>query len=83
MGKVINADFPQHDNSGYFVTDGEVSGIYCGDLAASTEDNNGKVIVFDKSDGAIVDTLDIKQMNQFCINWLCMHDPDVIVEDTE
>lgn len=81
MGKVINADFTKHDNSGYFVHEGSISGIYCGDLAASTEDNDGKVIVFDKSDRSIVDTLSIEEMNQFCITWLCIHDPDVIKED--
>lgn len=87
MDNVIHADFNQEkDNSGYTMTDADngqkrVTGVYVGDLAAIKEGD--EVYLGEKIEQGIsypvVTT--IEEMNQFCIMWLCIFQPEVIVED--
>ena len=83
MDNVIHANFnKEEDNSGYTLTeDNKVTGIYVGDLAAIKEGD--KVYLGEKIEQGIcypvVTTLE--EMNQFCIMWLCIFQPEVIVED--
>jgi len=87
MNNVIHADFGQdHDNSGYLIgecSDGrkKVTGVYVDDIAAFVE---GDVVYMGAKveqgiDNPVLTTM--KEMNEFCIMWLCIFQPEVIIED--
>ena len=83
MGKVIKGRFKPSDNSGYMLSGRKVTGVYMGDLAAEKEvfSSGEQANIFSKETGVQITALSIKEMNQFCLMWLCMFDPDVIKED--
>lgn len=70
------------DKSGYITTDTEsgcvIDGVYMDELAAFKQDDT--VYIGEKSkfgvDNAVM--LSVKEMNQFCLMWLAIFDPEVI-----
>jgi len=86
MNNVIYANFAQEEDSGYTMDDLDngqkrVTGVYVGDIAAIKDGN--EVYLGEKVEQGISYPVvtDIDKMNQFCIMWLCIFQPEVIVED--
>ena len=81
MSNVIHVDFSGDENSGYLISDGgKVDGVYCGDLGCVND--NGVVYIGAKNESGIENPvqLSIDDINEFCLMWLLIFNPDVIVE---
>ena len=80
MNNVIELK-PKEDNRGYLMTDKKVTGVYVENIAAMIEFDN--VYLGTKGDDEINDALltSMKDINEFCLMWLLIFDPDVIKED--
>jgi len=81
MSSVIHVDFSGDDSSGYFISDGgKVDGVYCGDLGCVND--NGVVYIGTKKDDQIenVTQMSLDEINDFCLMWLLIFNPDVIPE---
>jgi len=84
MSNIIYADFDKEDdNSGYVLENKSVVGVYVGNIGAISEEE-GVYLGTKEDDGLSYPTLNtMEEMNQFCIMWLCIFQPEVIVEDKE
>lgn len=80
MGEVIHADFGSDENSGYVITDGTIDGVYSGSIAAMRTD--GYFYIGEKAADGIdnVTETTMEEINEFCLMWLLIFDPEVIVE---
>ena len=78
MSNVVEM-FP--DSSGYILTDEKIEGVYNEKLAAWKKD--GQVLVGEKSEFGIdnVVAMSVDDLNQFCIMWLAIFNPEVLSED--
>jgi len=87
MGNVIHANFDQSDDgTGYLLEDVEggkkkITGVYVGDISAASDGDN--IMIGAKVEQGIDHPvfLTMEEMNQFCIMWLCIFNPEVIAED--
>ena len=77
--------FEEDDGSGYLTADNckKITGVYVNNLAVMVD--NGNVYVGNKAVDGIDDELltTIKDMDKFCIMWLCINKPGVINEITK
>lgn len=82
MGEVIEVDFTD-DNTGYIFDDSNnVTGIYCGDTAAGLDQGIVYMGTEQKREDNLAEvecsvTMTLEEMNQFCLMWLLIFDPDV------
>lgn len=87
MNNIIETNFG-HDkqNIGYLIHNKNkaIYGVYCGDIAAMKL-KDGNIVIGTKNDDSIEKATfaSMDQMNQFCIMWLSIFDPDVIKYDDE
>ena len=76
-------EFPTKDDNeaGYLIDDRKVEGVYVNNIAAMID--NGNVYLGTKGDGGIDDAMltSKEDLNEFCLMWLLMFDPDVIKDD--
>ena len=72
---------PQEDNAGYLITDKKITGVYVENVAAMVEYDN--VYLGTKGEDGIDDALLTKKkdLNEFCLMWLLIFNPDVIKDD--
>jgi len=72
---------PKDDGTGYFLNDKTVEGVYVNNIAAKVDYDN--VYLGTKGVDGIEDALltNKKDLNEFCLMWLLMFNPDVIKED--
>jgi len=77
---VIHVDFDSNGNSGYVMTDGHIDGVYSGEITAVND--NGIVYLGTKVDNGIdkVTEATMDEINEFCLMWLLIFNPEVIVE---
>ncbi len=70
------------DKSGYITNDGKIEGVYNENLAAWRK--GGEVFVGEKSEQGIDNpvAISVDNLNVFCIMWLAIHDPEVLVCDS-
>ena len=84
MGEVIEF-LEKEDGSGYFTDDNckTINGIYVNNVAAMVD--HGNVYLGTKAGDGIDDALltNLEDMNQFCLMWLLINDPDVIKENPD
>ncbi len=80
MSNVIELK-PKDDGTGYILTDRKVDGIYVNNIMALV--NHGNVYLGTKGEDGVDDALltNKKDLNEFCLMWLLMFDPDVIKEE--
>lgn len=84
MGQVVNFPEPDEDDRGYLMADeNKVNGIYAENVCAMID--NGNVYLgtkgVDQIDDALLTTE--KNLNDFCLMWLAIFNPDVLKEDEE
>ena len=82
MGEVV--EFLENDVGKGYLTDDNcktINGVYVNNIAAMVEHKN--VYLGTKSDDGIDDALltNKKDMDEFCLMWLLINNPDVIKED--
>ncbi len=72
---------PKDDGTGYFFNDRTVEGVYVNNIAARVD--YGNVYLGVKCDDGIEHSLltNKEDLNEFCLMWLLMFNPDVIKED--
>jgi len=89
MSNVIKYDFTnQEDGDSGYITDHtdtqniKIEGVYVKNISAMVD--NGNVYLGTKGDDGIEDALltNMEDINQFCLMWLCIFNPSVIVEET-
>lgn len=84
MGEVVEF-LQEEDGSGYLTSDNckTITGVYVNNIAAMVD--NGNVYLGTKADDGIDDALltNFEDMNQFCLMWLLINDPDVIKEEDQ
>ena len=80
MGDVVELK-PKDDDTGYLLTGKKVDGVYVHNIAAMINYDN--VYLGTKGDDGIDDALltNKKDLNEFCLMWLLIFNPDVIKED--
>jgi hypothetical protein len=84
MGQVIKFPEVDDDDRGYLVTDDkEINGIYAENVCAMVD--NGNVYLGTKGIDQIDDALltSKKNLNDFCLRWLAIFNPDVLKYDEE
>ena len=82
MGEVIKVNFTDtKDHSGYIMDGSKIEGVYQADLVAHKNEDN--CYIGYRGDSTIYNPVQIstEDLNQFCIMWLCIFNPDVIKED--
>ena len=87
MSNVIKHDFTKDDDTHGYITNNtdenniKIEGVYVENISAMVD--NGNVYLGTKGDNQIDDALltNMKDMNEFCLMWLCIFNPSVIVED--
>lgn len=79
MGEVVELN-PESDSTGYLITGKTVDGVYVNNIAAMVNYDN--VYLGTKGDDGIDDALltNKKDLNEFCLMWLLMFNPEVIKE---
>jgi hypothetical protein len=79
MNNVIELK-PKDDGTGYILNDRAVEGVYVNNIAAKVDYDN--VYLGTKGEDGIDDALltNKKDLNQFCLMWLLMFNPEVIKE---
>ena len=79
MNNVIELK-PKDDGTGYILNDRKVEGVYVNNIAAKVDYDN--VYLGTKAEDGIDDALltNKKDLNEFCLMWLLMFNPDVIKE---
>jgi hypothetical protein len=80
MSNVIELK-PKEDGTGYLMDDNKkITGVYSGNIGAFTDYDN--VYVGAKTEDGLDDTVltNVKDMNEFCLMWLLIFNPDVIKE---
>ena len=81
MDNVIHVNFTGDDDCGYLISnEGKVDGVYCGGLGGV---NDGETVyIGTKNDDGIAypTEMTIDEINEFCLMWLLIFNPDVIVE---
>ncbi len=84
MGKVIKVNFTDvKETSGYIIDEEKVEGIYQGDLVAHYD---GKICrIGERDESGILNPIELsaKEMNEFCIMWLCIFNPEALKYDKE
>ncbi len=72
---------PKDDGTGYILNGRTVEGIYVNNISAKVD--YGNVYLGTKGEDGIDDSLltSKEDLNQFCLMWLLMFNPDVIKED--
>lgn len=81
MSNVIHVDFNSDDNSGYLIDDsGKVEGVYCGSLGCVND--GGAIYIGTKEDDGIAHPaqMSMDEINEFCLMWLLIFNPEVIIE---
>ena len=82
MGEVVEF-MQEEDGSGYLTSDNckTIEGVYVNNLAAMVD--NGNVYLGTKVDDGIDDAMltNMEDINRFCIMWLAINDPAVLVDD--
>ena len=77
---IIKVDF-KNDMSGYVIEGESIEGVYNSDLCAVLlNDDKYKCVIGRKGDDHISDgiLMTTKEMNDFCLMWLCIFNPSVI-----
>lgn len=77
---IIHVDFGSNDKSGYLLNEARVDGVYSGKIAAMRD--SGVVYLGSKDDDGIdnVTETTMDEINEFCLMWLLIFNPEVIVE---
>jgi len=90
MGEVIKLNFKKStDKSGYLMDGSKIDGIYQGNLAACVDRSRREAVCHIGNCGGEEMymhnpvELSIKELNEFCIMWLLIFDPDVIKVDKD
>lgn len=80
MSNIIHVDFGSNDESGYLLNEAKVEGVYSGTIAAMSDD--GAVYIGTKTDDGIDNVTEstMDEINEFCLMWLLIFNPEVIVE---
>ena len=83
MSNVIKVDFSEKENRGYIMDGSKVNGIYHGELAATN--NDGFCYIGKGCNNEILNSIcmDTEDLNEFCIMWLAIFDPDALKFDEE
>jgi len=82
MGEVIKVNFTDiKEDSGYIMDEGKIEGVYKGDLVA--HNNKGNCYIGCRGDSEIYNPIQmsVKELNEFCIMWLAIFDPEVLNMD--
>ncbi len=81
MSNVIELK-PEDDGTGYLINGEVVEGVYVNNIAAKVDYDN--VYLGVKGEDGIDDALltNKKDLNEFCLMWLLMFNPDVIKEES-
>lgn len=73
---------PEETGTGYLLNENnEIEGVYAGSIAAMVDYDN--VYLGAKADDGIDEAVltSIEDLNEFCLMWLLIYDPEVIKED--
>ena len=89
MTNVIKYDFTKDNTKSGYLLDhkdsekAKVTGVYVDNIAAMVEHDN--VYLGTKADDGIDDTLltNMEDINRFCLMWLLIFDPSVIIKEGE
>lgn len=85
MGEVIKVNFTDiKEDSGYIINGRAVDGVYKADVVAVRKNDSDSdcVIGYRSIDGVINPIeLSIAELNEFCLMWLLIFDPEAISED--
>ena len=78
---IIHVDFGSNDKSGYLLNEARVDGVYSGKIAAMRDDD-GVIYLGTKADDGIDNVTEstMDEINEFCLMWLLIFNPEVIVE---
>lgn len=65
-------------DSGYFIDDDKVHGVY--HMGLQCVESEGVAVIRDKSDPFMKNQVEmsVEDMNRFCIMWLCIYNPESI-----
>lgn len=80
MSNVIEVDFTSDNNCGYMIDEGSIHGVYCADIAAI---NDNELVYIGKKVGSGIEypaQASMDEINEFCLMWLLIFNPEVIVE---
>jgi hypothetical protein len=79
MGEVISVNFEKQSKAGYLLSDsGAVTAVYIGDSVISLVDGGAALATNVDLGLEYSDVLSVKEMNELCMMWLLINDPDVI-----
>jgi hypothetical protein len=72
---------PKNDGTGYLLTGKKIDGVYVNNITAMVDYDN--VYLGTKGEDGIDDALltNKKDLNEFCLMWLLIFNPNVIKED--
>lgn len=80
MSNVINVDFT-NDDEGYILNPPNVDGVYVDQLAATIVGDDNCIVGLKEDGGITGQTMTVKDLNRFCLMWLCIFDESVIVKE--
>ncbi len=84
MSNVIKVNFTDvKEDSGYIINGRAVDGVYKGDIVAVRGENDSNCLLGLRGDAAVINPIEvpINDLNEFCLMWLLIFDPEVIKED--
>jgi len=82
MGEVVDGNFA-NEKSGYVTKGDSIEGVYNGSLCAVlVNGSKDKCTVGYTDDERVIGIeMTVKEMNEFCLMWLCIFDESVIVKE--
>ena len=87
MSNVIEVNFTAIiEDSGYVINGQEVDGVYKGNIVAVRKsDSDSDCVIGLRGDSQVFNPIDtsIDDLNEFCLMWLLIFNPDVIKEEGE